>query len=286
MERTGKRQGKFRIGLVQMDSRADRRANLEEARRLAGEAAAKGSDLIMFPETVERIGPDMAGSACDPDGATVRSFQELARGYGVYMFKGSITERQPCGRTANTSILFSPEGKVIARYRKLHMFDVDIARGPAYRESDEIQPGDGIVVARTRLADLGFAICYDLRFGEMFRLMVKAGAQVILLAADFTMETGRAHWEPLLRARAIENGCYVAACGQTGQKHAFQAHGHSMVVDPWGRVIARAGEEPAVITADIDLAYGEHVQDQIPALKNTREDIYDLACTSMKIYEE
>ena len=143
MERTGKRQGKFRIGLVQMDSRADRRANLEEARRLAGEAAAKGSDLIMFPETVERIGPDMAGSACDPDGATVRSFQELARGYGVYLFNGSITERQPCGRPANTSILFSPEGKVIARYRKLHMLDVDIARGPAYRESDEIQPGMG-----------------------------------------------------------------------------------------------------------------------------------------------
>lgn len=276
----------FRIGLVQMDSREDRRANLAEARRLAEEAVSKGAGLVMFPETVDRIGPDMAGNACDPEGETVCFFQELAREYGVYLLNGSITEKRLGGRPANSSFLFSPEGRVIACYRKLHMFDVDIAQGPAYRESDEIQPGDQIVVARTRLADFGFAICYDLRFGEMFRLMAEAGAQVILLAANFTMETGLAHWEPLLRARAIENGCYIAACGQTGQKHAFLAHGHSMVVDPWGRVIARAGEEPAVITADIDLAYGEHVQDQIPALKNTREDIYDLVCSSMKIYEE
>lgn len=277
---------KFRIGLVQMDSREDRRGNLREARKLAERAAAKGSGLIMFPETVDRIGPDMAGNACDPDGGTIRFFQGLAREYGVYLFNGSITEKRSGGRPANTSFLFSPKGSVIARYRKLHMFDVDIHQGPAYRESEEIQPGDGIVVARTRLADLGLAICYDLRFGEMFRLMARAGAQVILLAANFTMETGLAHWEPLLRARAIENGCYIAACGQTGQKDAFLAHGHSMVVDPWGRVIAQAGEEPAVITADIDLAYGEHVQDQIPVLRNTREDIYDLTCSSMKIYEE
>lgn len=280
------REKKFRIALVQMDSREDRRENLKEARRFAEEAASKGARLIMFPETADRIGPDMAGNACDPEGETIRFFQGLAREYGVYLLNGSITEKQPGGRPANTSILFSPEGNAIARYRKLHMFDVDIAQGPAYRESDEIQSGDEIVVARTRLADFGLAICYDLRFGEMFRLMARAGAQVILLAADFTMETGRAHWEPLLRARAIENGCYIAACGQTGRKHAFEAHGHSMVVDPWGRVIARAGVEPAVITADIDPAYGEHVQDQIPVLKNTREDIYDLTCSSMKIYEE
>lgn len=277
---------RFRIALVQMDSQADRRANLETARRSCREAAAQGADLVMFPETVDYIGPDIPGHACDPKGGTVRSFQEMAREYGVYLVNGSITERIGGGRPANTCMLFDRKGRVIARYRKIHMFDVDIDQGPAYRESDGICPGDQIVVARTRLADLGFAICYDLRFGEMFRLMARAGAQVILLPADFTRETGQDHWEPLLRARAIENGCYIAACGQTGQKEMFQAHGHSMVVDPWGRVIARAGDEPAVITADIDLAYGEHVQDQIPSLKNTREDLYDLQCRSLKIYEE
>ena len=282
------KKGKFRIGLAQMDSREDREANLEMARRLAGEAADRGADLVMFPETVDYIGADIPGHACGIGSGSgiIRFFQELAREYGVYLLNGSITERNPQGRPFNTSLLFDPAGQVIARYRKIHMFDVKIAQGPAYRESDGIQPGEEIVVARTGLADLGFAICYDLRFGEMFRLMARAGAQVILIPADFTRETGQAHWEPLLRARAIENQCYIAACGQAGEKAAFAAYGNSMVIDPWGRVLARAGEEPSVITADIDLSYGEHVQDQIPCLKNTREDIYDLACRRLKIYEE
>lgn len=277
---------RFRIALIQMDSQADRQTNLKMARRYCREAVSQGADLVMFPETADYIGPDIPGHACDPEGETVRSFQGLAREYGVYLLNGSITERIGGGRPANTSILFSREGHVLARYRKIHMFDVNIDHGPACRESDGICPGDQIVVARTRLADLGFAICYDLRFGEMFRLMARAGAQVILVPANFTRETGKAHWEPLLRARAIENGCYIAACGQTGRKEMFLAHGHSMVVDPWGRVIARAGEEPTVITADIDLAYREHVQDQIPSLKNIREDLYNLQCRSLKIYEE
>ncbi len=280
------KQERFRIGLIQMDSGQDRRKNFEKARELAGEAAARQANLILFPETVDYIGPDFRGNASDPSGETVCFFQELSRRHGVYLLAGSVTEKRPGGRPANASFLFNPEGKKIACYRKLHMFDVDIADGPAYRESDEIQPGNEIVVVRTRLGVFGIAICYDLRFGEMFRLMARAGAQVILLVANFTRETGQAHWETLIRARAIENGCYVAACAQTGQKSAFWAYGNSMVTDPWGRVIARAGDQEAVLTADVDLAYGKHVQRQIPSLKNTREDIYNLECLRMRIYEE
>ncbi len=269
-----------------MDSGADRPKNLGKAQGLAAQAAAKGANLLMFPETADYIGPDFSGNACEPEGETIRFFQALAREHGVYLLAGSVTERCPQGRPANTSFFFNPEGKRIARYRKLHMFDVDIADGPAYRESDEIQPGDEIVVAQTRLGNFGFAICYDLRFGEMFRLMARAGAQVILLPANFTRETGMAHWETLIRARAIENGCYVAACGQTGPKGAFEAYGNSMVADPWGRIIARAGEEETVLLADVDLSYGEHVQSQIPVLPNLRKDIYNLEGVRMRIYGE
>lgn len=269
-----------------MNSGPDRRENLEKARQLAAEAAAKGVDLLMFPETVDYIGPDFSGNACEPEGETIRFFQELSKAHGVYLLAGSVTERCPQGRPANASFFFNPEGRRIAVYRKLHMFDVDIADGPAYRESDEIQPGDEIVVAKTRLGDFGFAICYDLRFGEIFRLMARAGAQVILLPANFTKDTGMAHWETLIRARAIENGCYVAACAQTGQKGAFEAYGHSMVADPWGRIVARTGDEEAVLVADVDLSYGKHVQSQIPVLRNLRKDIYNLEGIRMRIYGE
>ena len=282
---TKKRNG-FCIGLVQMDTQKDRRANLQTARRLAGEAAERQADLLLFPEAMEYIGPDLPGNASGRKGEAFCFLEDLAREYGVYLLGGSITEKLPGTRLANTSFLFNPQGKLLASYRKLHMFDVDIADGPTCRESDKIQPGEEIVVARTRLADFGFAICYDLRLGEMFRLMAKAGAQVILLAANFTRETGREHWEVLLRARAIENSCYVAACCQTGQKDLFAAYGNSMVVDPWGRVIARAGEEPGVLLADIDLDCVKEARWQIPSLKNTREDIYHLECPHMKIYEE
>lgn len=278
-------QNGLRIALAQMDTQKDKRANLETARRLAGEAADRRADLILFPEQMEYIGPDRSGNASDPNGETIHFLGELAREYGVYL-AGGITEKRPGIRQANTSFLFSPQGNLLASYRKLHMFDVDIADGPSCRESDEIEPGEEIVVARTLLADFGFAICYDLRFGEMFRLMAKAGAQVMLLPANFTRETGRAHWEVLLRARAIENGCYVAACNQTGEKKAFTAYGNSMVVDPWGQVIARAGEAPGVITADIDLRCVKEARRQIPSLGNIREDIYHLESCHMKIYGE
>lgn len=279
---------RFCIGLVQMDSGKDREANMEEAGRLAREAAARGADLAMFPETVDYIGPDFPGNASAESGDAARMFQGLAKELGIYLLGGSITEKLPGeSRPANTSFLWNPQGERIARYRKLHMFDVDIAGGPACRESDEIQPGGGIVVARTALADFGLSICYDLRFGEMFRLMARAGAQVMLLAANFTRETGRAHWESLLRARAIENTCYVAACGQVGQKEKFRAHGNSMVVDPWGRVIAQAGDDGTeVITADVDLSYLRQVRRQLPSLENMREDIYTLGSSHLEIYEE
>lgn len=277
----------FRIALIQMDTQNDKAANLDMARRFAREAAEKQADLILFPETMEYIGADRAEHASDlgAESEIVRFFADLARECGAYLM-GGVTEKRRGQRPSNTSLLFHPQGELLASYRKLHMFDVDIADGPSCRESDEIQPGREIVVVRTRLADFGLAICYDLRFGELFRLMAKAGAQVMLLPANFTKETGKAHWEVLLRARAIENTCYIAACNQTGEKKAFAAYGNSMVVAPWGQVIARAGDEPAVITADIDLDRVKEARRQIPCLENIREDLYRLECRHIKIYEE
>ena len=182
-------------------------------------------------------------------------------------------------------MLFSPEGRCVAAYRKLHMFDVNVEDGPSYRESDEIIPGATVCLADTDLGRLGLSICYDLRFPQLYRLMADNGAEVLIVSANFTDSTGEAHWEPLLRARAIENTCYVLACGQCGQKPAFKAHGHSMVIDPWGRILAEAGEKEEILYADISSEVLKKTRKQIPCLQNQREDLYQLQCSSVAICE-
>ncbi len=276
----------FSVGLIQMDSQNDFHKNLAQASEYAGEAVEKGADLLMFPETMEYIGRGLAEHARIHDKEIRNFYAELARKHEVYVHSGSFTEYQTTGKPWNTTLLFSPKGQVIARYRKLHMFDVNVDDGPSYQESRTITPGEEIVVARTELADVGFATCYDLRFPELFRLMVKNGAQVIFLPANFTADTGRAHWEALLRARAIENTCYVVACGQTGKKKAFQAYGHSMVIDPWGEIVDSLEEEPGCLVVPIDLTKTDSVRKQLPSLYNIREDVYSLTGKALKVYEE
>ena len=172
--------------------------------------------------------------------------------------------------------MINPQGEIIAKYHKLHTFDVTLPDGTVCDESARIHPGDEIVTVDTELGKLGFAICYDIRFPELFRIMALEGAQVIFTPASFTMPTGKDHWEPILRTRAIENGLYIVAAGQIGKKARFAAYGNSMVVDPWGTVISRAKDQPGITYGEIDLDYLDKIRQQIPSLKNRRADVYTL----------
>jgi predicted amidohydrolase len=196
----------------------------------------------------------------------------LARELRIYLVSGSILERIPGHRKAyNTSSLYDPNGNVIARYRKIHLFDVNIARGVSTRESETRLPGDQPVAVETEFCPMGLTICYDLRFPELYRALVAQGAQVIFVPSAFTAVTGEAHWEPLLRARAIENQVYIVAPDQLGKNpKSFDTYGNSMIVDPWGRVIARAPDMAAVILAEIDLAYVAKVRAELPALSHRK----------------
>ena len=272
----------FRVALVQMDSQRDKEKNLGKMEEGIREAAKNGANLVVFPETVEYIGPDMGAHASLVPGKITERFSCMARENGVWLHAGSITEKHE-EKARNLSMLFSPDGRCVASYRKLHMFDVTVEDGPSYRESDEILPGKTVCLADTDLGKLGLSICYDLRFPQLFRLMADNGAEVLIVSANFTDATGEAHWEPLLRARAIENTCYVLACGQCGQKTAFKAHGHSMVIDPWGRIVAEAGDEERILYADLSADILKKTRKQIPCLENQREDLYQLRCGSVAI---
>lgn len=269
----------FLAAAIQMDSQDHKAENLSTLEQLIGEAAAGGAALICMPECVTYLGRDIPGAAESiPDGESSRFFAQQAKKHGVWLHCGSIYEKRGEGRPYNCTMLYSPEGELVARYRKLHPFDVVLPNGRAVRESDTICPGDAIVTADTRqVGHLGFAICYDMRFPELFRLMAMEGAEVFVVPANFTLNTGKDHWLPLLQARAIENGCYVIAPGQIGQKPQFQAFGCSVIIDPWGTVIAQASHRTQVIMAPIDLNLVRRVRQQLFTLENRRPDLYTLA---------
>ena len=272
------------VAVCQMDSRDDRQANLEQAEQLIREAAAKGAAIAALPETMSFIGRGYSHQAEPIPGPTSDLLCQWARETGLWLVSGSFPEADASGKPKNTLLLIDPEGTIRCSYSKLHMFDVVIENGPTYLESGHNRAGDKIVLADTPLGRLGFGICYDLRFAEQFRLMALRGAQVIFLPSSFTMNTGKDHWEPLLRARAIENGVYMVAPGQIGQKTGMNAYGKSMVVDPWGNVIAQAGDRPCCVTAEIDLDYLDAVRAQIPSLQNRREDVYSISSDKIDIF--
>lgn len=270
---------RYTAAVVQMDSRNDKGENVRTACRYIDEAAAKGARLICFPEVMNLNGRNVGegGGRETIPGYTTEILMAKAREHGVYIHGGSLFERIPGDdRSFNTSVLIDPKGEIVAEYRKLHTFDGTLADGTECRESDRIRPGDRIVTVDTALGRLGLSICYDIRFPELYRAMMLQGAQVLFVPASFTYPTGKDHWETLLRARAIENFCYVLAADQTGQKEQYPAYGNSMIVDPWGRVIARADSAPGLIYGDIDLDRIDEVRAQIPALSNRRTDVYDV----------
>lgn len=273
---------KFTVAVLQLDSQDDVQKNLDTVVSFIEEAAARGAKLITMPESMNYVGLDNAGHAEEiPGGPTFRLMSEQAKKYGVWLHCGSIYEKNPDDpRPFNSTMVIDPQGNLAAKYHKIHPFDVVIPNGPVNRESERICPGNEIVTVDTgEVGHLGLSICYDMRFAEMYRIMALEGAEILLTPADFTMPTGKDHWETLLRTRAIENGCYVVAPAQYGIKPKFQAYANSLVVDPWGNVIARASNHPQVITAEIDLDYLQQVRRQIFTLENRRPDVYSLSRT-------
>jgi len=268
---------RYKIGLLQLDSGSDKASNLERIEGMIGEAVAGGASMVSLPEVMNIIsGRDGPNPAEPIPGHTTGLLCRWAKRYGVWIHGGSILEDAPGGKPFNTTVLVGPGGELLASYRKLHLFSVDIPGGVRVRESDRMRPGSEIVSLPTPLGHLGFSICYDLRFPELYRLLALRGAQVLFVPASFTHPTGEAHWEPLLRARAIENGCYVVAAAQCGEKPKYLAHGNSMVVDPWGKITARADQSEGVLMAEINLALVEEARSQIPTLETRRPDAYTL----------
>jgi deaminated glutathione amidase len=267
-----------RVAAVQLNSTADPASNLGVADRLTRAAAADGAKLIVLPEKWTAIGSDedVRAAAESLDGPAIQWARAIARELRIDLVAGSILERVAGReRLANTSVHVDPEGEVKAAYRKLHMFDVEVG-GRTYRESELEEPGDEIVCSETSDGvELGLSICYDLRFPELYRILAVRGARILTVPAAFTLTTTRDHWETLLRARAIENQAFVIAANQVGAHPAGQhSGGRSMIVDPWGLVLAQAQDGEGHILADLDLERQADIRTRLPALANRRPEVY------------
>ena len=270
---------KQRVALVQVDPGEDKRENLETAFELIREAAASGAQALLLPESFHVRGPsELRFETSEPiPGELSQRLSDTARELGITLLAGSYNEAidRP-DKLYNTSLLFGPDGSLLGKYRKIHLFDVSIEGHVVARESSRNLPGEELVCAQTPLGSWGMTICYDLRFPELFRSLALMGAQVLVVPSNFAMHTGKDHWEPLLRARAIENGAWVLAPATVGSRGGFNSYGRSMAVDPWGTVVACASDEVGVTLVDIDLAQVESARQRIPSLLNRRPQVYRL----------
>jgi predicted amidohydrolase len=266
------------VACVQMNSGKDKEANLNKAEQLVTKAAELGAQLIVLPEYFNFRGPDEEKSSnAEPiPGRTSTWAQAAARRTGAYLLAGSFLESgpdSPEGKFFNTSLLLDPSGNVVAQYRKMHLFDAMIG-SVGYRESAVVHPGNRPVIAETGFATVGLSICYDLRFPELYMYLAACGAKMIFLPANFTLQTGKDHWEVLLRARAIENQVYMVAAAQVGQ-YAKQkiSYGRSMIVDPWGVILAQAPDVETVIAAHVDFDYQNTIRQRLPVLHHKRSEL-------------
>jgi deaminated glutathione amidase len=264
----------YLAAVIQMTSTSDKTANLEKAERMIRLAAARGARLVGLPETFNWRGKrtEEAAAAENLDGDTLSTMAHLAQELDIHLLAGSITEHVPGeSRRYNTSVLFAPDGAPLAVYRKIHLFDIDLPGRVTVKESDVKMPGSEVVTAATDIGTVGLSVCYDVRFPELYRRLVYAGASIVTIPSAFTFPTGEAHWEVLIRARAIENQCYVLAPAQFGTNvHGFADYGNSMIVDPWGRVLARAADQEGVLVAPLDMEYLERVRRELPSLAHAR----------------
>jgi len=267
--------GTFNAAMIQMRSGLRPAANIDHAVRLISQAKSAGAQYVLTPEMTnilaakrEQLFGAIVAEEVDPSLATLR---ELARQLGIYIHMGSLAVSLSPERAANRSFLVDPKGNIAARYDKIHMFDVDLSNGESYRESRNYRPGEQAVLADLPWGGLGLTICYDLRFPALYRALAEAGATMLAIPSAFTKQTGEAHWHVLVRGRAIENGCFVFAAAQAG-KHENDRHtyGHSLIVDPWGRIIAEGGTDPGVVMAEIDPAEIANARARIPSLQHGR----------------
>jgi deaminated glutathione amidase len=265
----------FKVALVGMRSGLDPRANLDAVLAAVDEAKQAGADYVQTPEMTnimevkrERLFANIFADENDP---TLAALCDVARKLGIYIHVGSLAIKGSPEKAVNRSFLIDRSGEVVARYDKIHMFDVDLAGGESYRESNTYRPGELAVVSDLPWGRLGLTICYDLRFPALYRALAEAGASFLAIPSAFTRQTGEAHWHVLIRARAIENGCFVFAAAQGGKhENGRETFGHSLIVDPWGRVLAEGGSEPGLVMAEIDPAEAAAARAKIPSLRHGR----------------
>jgi predicted amidohydrolase len=267
--------GTFKAACVQMRTGLDIAANIASASALIREAKSKGADFIATPEMTSLFEAEtdalFAKTKPEAEDTALKAFRALAHELKVWLLIGSLPIRVAERQCANRSFLIDPSGKVVTTYDKIHMFDVDLAGGEVYRESRNYRPGEVAVVADLPWGKLGLTVCYDLRFPQLYRALAKAGASFITIPAAFTHTTGMAHWHVLQRARAIETGCFIIAPAQAGtHENKRRTFGHSLIVAPWGEILAGAGEEPGVIVADIDPAKVTEARGRVPSLTHDR----------------
>lgn len=267
----------MRVAAVQLNSNGDKERNLAAAERLVSAAADEGAEFVALPEKWNLLagGEELIAGAEPLDGPSLTAARGWARDHGIHLLAGSVSE---CGRegekASNTSVLIGPDGEDLAVYRKIHMFDVD-AGGVSYRESAHERPGSEPVVAPVGDLTLGMTVCYDLRFPELFRILALRGARLIAVPSAFTLATGRDHWEVLLRARAIEDQVFVVAPNQVGEAPPhFNSFGHSLIVDPWGVVLATAPDGEGFVAADLDFGEQDRVRESLPSLANRQPGAY------------
>jgi predicted amidohydrolase len=265
----------FKVGLIQMRSGLEPDANLTAALKAVDEAKSAGADYVLTPEMTNILAlkrADLFAKIVDEEAdPTLATLREVARKFSIFIHLGSLAIKASPDKAVNRSFLIDRKGDIVARYDKIHMFDVDLAGGESYRESNNYRPGELAVVADLPWGRLGMTVCYDLRFPALYRALAEAGASFLAIPSAFTKQTGEAHWHVLQRARAIENGCFVFAAAQGGRhENGRETYGHSLVVDPWGRIIAEGGIEPGVIMAEIDPAAVATARSRVPSLNHGR----------------
>jgi deaminated glutathione amidase len=267
--------GTFKAAMIQMRSGLKPGANIGDAVRMIGEAKSAGADYVLTPEMTNILGAKreqiFAAVVEEEVDASLATLREVAHKLGIYIHIGSLAIKISPDRAANRSFLVDPKGDIVVRYDKIHMFDVDLADGESYRESRNYRPGELAVLADLPWGRLGLTVCYDVRFPALYRALAEAGATMLAIPSAFTKQTGEAHWHVLVRTRAIENGCFVFAAAQGGKhENGRETFGHSLIVDPWGRILAEGGIAPGVVMAEIDPAEVVNARARIPSLQHGR----------------